>query len=339
MFDTILGALLPAIVTVLFGYLAARTHEFGRKDAPVLNRMVITFALPLAIFTDTVGTSRQGLIGDIPMLIVLVVAIVGTYGSVFWVCRSLFHFSVGTSALGALAASAPNGPFVGAAVLGSLFGSASDLPVAISGIVIYVTVAPLTVVLLSLDGGKRSVQPEGRVAVSVGAPAAPAAPTAATAAAPDRTEVKDKIVAALREPVVWFPVLGVVIVLSGLRVPALIDKSLDLLGSSATGVALFTAGVVLAGYRVMISRAVAFFVLVKNVVQPLLVWVSLVLLSYSKPHLSQAVVMTALPSLVLVVMLSVQYGVAETEAASTLLVSMLASLLTISAFILLTGSA
>jgi hypothetical protein len=34
---TIVSALLPALITVLLGYLAARHHDFGLKDALILS--------------------------------------------------------------------------------------------------------------------------------------------------------------------------------------------------------------------------------------------------------------------------------------------------------------
>jgi malonate transporter len=41
MFDTILGALLPMVVTLVLGFVAAWRRDFGPKDASILNRMVL----------------------------------------------------------------------------------------------------------------------------------------------------------------------------------------------------------------------------------------------------------------------------------------------------------
>jgi hypothetical protein len=40
MLETIVGALLPAVMTVLLGYVAAHHHDFDAKDVPVLTRMM-----------------------------------------------------------------------------------------------------------------------------------------------------------------------------------------------------------------------------------------------------------------------------------------------------------
>ena len=62
MLETILGALLPMVVTFLLGYMAAWRHEFRSNDASTLNRMVLRYAVPLALFAGTVMTSRAAVI-------------------------------------------------------------------------------------------------------------------------------------------------------------------------------------------------------------------------------------------------------------------------------------
>src|SRR5580692_3692066 len=150
MLSTILSALLPMVVTFLLGFVAAWRHDFASKDAPTLNRMVLVYAVPLALFAGTVTTSRAALGQDIPLVIALCVAIMGLYSVVFLLSRLVFRMQVSTSALAALTASAPAVPFVGPAVLGDLFGGLSAIPVAIASLVINLTVVPITILLLAL---------------------------------------------------------------------------------------------------------------------------------------------------------------------------------------------
>ena len=55
MLNTILSALLPMVVTFLLGFVAAWHHDFVTKDASVLNRMVLVYAVPLALFAGSLG--------------------------------------------------------------------------------------------------------------------------------------------------------------------------------------------------------------------------------------------------------------------------------------------
>jgi malonate transporter and related proteins len=327
--ETILGALLPAAITITLGYLAARHHDFGVPEAAILIRMVMTYALPIALFVGTVSRTREELLQDLPLLVLLAVAILSLYGAVVLVGRFALHWSVGKSALAALAASAPNVGFVGPTVLGTLYGTASGLPVAIGNLVLVLTVIPLTVLLLSLDA---NIQPRPSVQLRT-SPTLTSSPAAGS-----RRALIGKLTAALTQPIVWLPVLGVVLVLSGRTLPALLTQALTLLGQSASGVALFAAGIILAVHTVRVTRGVAALVLIKNIVQPALVWSGLLLLGYQNPLLGEAVVTTALPILVTVAMLAVQYQVAEGEMASALGVGMISSAITVAGFIALTGA-
>lgn len=98
MLATVLGAVLPMVVTVLLGFVAAWHHDFGSKDAPILNRMVLVYAVPLALFAGTVTTSRAQLSQDIPLVIALCVSIIGLYGVVLLLCRWTFRLPMNISA-------------------------------------------------------------------------------------------------------------------------------------------------------------------------------------------------------------------------------------------------
>jgi len=314
MLEAIGAALLPAIITIMLGYLAARHHDFQPRDASTLNRMVMTYALPIALFLATVSTTRSSFFKDVVLLTALVVAIVGLYCAVFLVCRFGFRLSRGMSALFALGASVPNSTFVGSVVLGSLYGPTSGIVVAVSAVLQQLTVVPLTIILLSLHAGQIASQSES-----------------------SRRAILRNVVEAVKQPVVWLPLLGFLTVLLDVAVPKLIDDSLQLLGNAASGVALFSAGIILSGYAVTISPQVLFLVFIKNILQPALVWGGLLVLGYTNPLLGEAAVTAALPMIVLLVMLSVQYRVGQKEAASALFISIIASLVTTSFFILLTS--
>ncbi|HEY5096166.1 MAG TPA: AEC family transporter [Candidatus Eremiobacteraceae bacterium] len=314
MLEDIGAALLPAIITIMLGYLAARHHDFQQADASILNRMVMTYALPIALFLATVSTTRSEFFNDGVLLTALFVAIVGLYCAVFLICRFGFRLSRGMSALFALGASVPNSTFVGTVVLGSLYGTTSGIVVAVSAILQQLTVVPLTMIFLSIDAGPTTAHSGSR-----------------------RIDILRNVVEAIKQPVVWLPLLGFAAVLFGVAVPKLIADSLQMLGNAASGVALFSAGIILAGFAVTISGQVLFLVFIKNVLQPALVWGGLLALGYTNPLLGEAAVTAALPMVVLIVMLSVHYRVGQKEAASALFISIIASLVTTSFFIFLTS--
>lgn len=324
MIETIAVALLPAVITVLLGFVAARRHDFVAADAAVLIKMVMHYALPLALFVSTVQTTRVSLLDDIPLLIGLFVAMVALYLVVLGVGRFVFRGSWGASALAALAASAPNFAYIGPPVLGNLYGPASGVPIAVGNTLLVLTVFPATVVLLTLDTRSQVVNQPGD--------------GQAADARSEAAGVLSILGHAFAQPIVWMPLLGVLCVMLGVRIPGPAANTLDLLGQSATGVALFSAGIVIAAYQVHITRAAVALAFLKNIGQPALLMAVLVALGYTNPLLGEAVVTTALPAIVSVALLGVQYGVAQSLTASTLFLSLVTSLGTLALFIGLTGA-
>jgi malonate transporter len=328
MLDTILGAVLPVVITFLLGFVAAWRHDFGPKDAAILNRMVLVYAVPLALFAGTVTASRAELSQDVPLVIALCVAIIGLYSLVFLLSRIAFRLQTSTSALAALTASAPAVPFVGPAVLGDLFGGPSTIPIAIASLVINLTVVPVTILILTLDTTEEDSQGKSPAKDGEHLASPPASHFSVLAA---------KLAETVKEPIVWAPVLAFVIVLSGARIPQLIVHSLSMLGHASGGVALFASGIVLASGTIKVNWYVLCLVFLKNIVQPALVLVGLRGLGYGNPVVSEAVLTTAIPTMPIVIMFALQYHVAEAEAASAVFLSVIGSVITMGVFIALTS--
>ena len=318
MIGQILSALLPAIITIMLGYFAAWHHDFSQSEVPTLNRMVMTYALPLALFVGVFSAGREELLADIPLLVFLLLAIVGTFVLVLVVAVFVFHHPPGLSALRALMASGPSTAFVGVPVLGSLYGATANIPIAAGGIIIVIFILPMTLVLLGIDTARND-----QAASGAGSATTP----------PPPIDVLGTVLKSLKQPIVWLPVAGFVLVLLDLELPKVVEQSMSLLGHSSSGVALFASGIILAGYKVTLSAPVLVLVFIKNVVQPGVVCFGMLALGYGQPILGQTVVTTALPAVALVVMLAVQYRTAIPEAASALLISTFGSLLTMSLFI------
>jgi len=313
--EIILGALAPVVVTLLLGFLAAWRHDFGPKEASVLNRMVLLYAVPVALFAGTIGTPRVDLAKDVAFAVAIFVAIVGLYGLVFLLFRFVLRFSLGESVLAALTGSAPAVPFMGPAILGDLFGKASAVSIAIAALVINLVVVPATI--LGLAAGKGSVGSTAHQTARI-------------------SDFAGKLLGTATQPMVWAPLLAFVLVLCDVSIPPLLGHGLSLLGQASGGVALFAAGIMLAAYKIKIDRTVLFLVLLKNVIQPALVLGGLLWLGYGAGIRAEAVLTTAIPTMPIVIVLAVQYHVSEQRSSSALFLSVIGSIFTIAAFIALT---
>jgi hypothetical protein len=269
--------------------------------------------VPVALFVGTVGTPRGELVQDIAFAVAMGVAIVGMYTLVFLFFRLVLRFPLNESVLAALAASAPAAPFMGPAILGELFGKASAVSIAIAALVINLIVVPVTI--FGLGFGKTQI-------------ASTARPTARYSG------FSEKLLETFKQPMVWAPLLAFALVLCDVKIPAILGRGLSLLSHASAGVAIFACGILLATYKIRIDRTVSLLVLLKNVVQPAVVLGGLLWLGYGgSPIVAKAVLTTAIPTMPIVIVLAVQYQVAEAQASSTLFLSVISSIVTMGVFI------
>jgi malonate transporter and related proteins len=144
------------------------------------------------------------------------------------------------------------------------------------------------------------------------------------------------LVAALKEPVVLAPLTALILVFAGVSLPSTIVGSLKLLGTTSTGAALFALGIVLYAQRITLSKSVLTLTAARNVLVPAVLWAALVALGASHMLVREAVVALALPAVLIVTILSVQYKQSEREMASAMFFSYVLAIVTVGAFITLT---
>jgi malonate transporter and related proteins len=234
--STIITALLPVVVTLLLGFMAGWHQDFDEKQATILSRMVLLYALPLYLFAGIVGMSSLEVLSQDRRVLIILISMIGSY-------------AVAVAALQALSIGAPSVNFVGVPVLGNLFGTTSTVPISAATLALMVVEVPVTVVLLSASTGDKK-----------------------TAAAGGAMTFAIPIVHALRQPVVWSPILALVLVLLDVQFPIALRDSLFLLGYATGGVALFASGIILSSERVAISLPTTISVVARNLIVPVVTW-------------------------------------------------------------------
>ena len=66
----ILYAIVPILVVMLLGYYSGKTGAFSGADARVLNKVVLNYALPAALFISIVKANREMLSVDLKLTII-----------------------------------------------------------------------------------------------------------------------------------------------------------------------------------------------------------------------------------------------------------------------------
>lgn len=196
------GAILPVIITVIIGYISGKRKDFNWQQAGDINKIVMLYALPLSIFSNMVMTPRHIVMTMGPVAVVIILALIISFVIPLLVARYLFRRNLALSTLQALAIGSPAVPFIGTSVLAFLFGTVSASLITVSSITQNVFQLPLVMILMSVATGDKSQH------ISFGA----------------------RVVNAIKQPVVWSPVIALIIVLADIHIPQTISMSLGLLG-------------------------------------------------------------------------------------------------------------
>ena len=243
MWNIILTCLVPIFVVMALGYAAGKTNAFTGENARILNKLVLNYALPAALFLSIVKADREMLFADLQLTLVSTLVILAVFLWSYFGCYKFFRHTRKEAAVCALIASSPTIGFLGFAVLDPMFGATTTtgLVVAIVAIVVNAITIPIGLWLLN-----------------------PAADGSATAG----QKPSNAFVSAIRQPVVWAPVLAVIFVLTGIRIPAELDPSFELIAKANSGVAVFAAGLTLSAQKFVFDKEIWYNTFVKLLLMP-----------------------------------------------------------------------
>ena len=312
MIDVLLNALLPIFAVMALGYLAGWIRDVDNDHAAGLNALVMDFALPASLFVATASTSRALLLAQWPLLLVFIVSMLALYALSYWMQRRLFGLGSSEASVQAINIALPNYAAAGLPLIIAVFGASDTIYVALSIATGSIVLSPLTLAILEANkvsaGGQRNL---GVVLRAIGR--------------------------SLCKPIVLAPLAGVVFSLLGIPLPAAVSRSFQLIGQAAGGVALFLTGLILSAQPIELGPNVLSGALLKNFVHPALAIGLILTLPMDWDTARAAILLCALPSGFFGVLFGLRYGVESHVAGSTLIVSSLASIVTLPVALVLTA--
>src|ERR1700732_1666577 len=303
-------ALVPVFFVMVLGYFAGTRHIIDNQHVASLNELVMTFALPAALFVGVAQTSRSGLVGREKLVLVLVISMLVIFGITFALNHYVFRLSPGENAVQSLSVGFPNYAAVGLPLLGSVMGPGSAVSVAVSVAAGSVFISPLTLAVLEARG---------------------------TTAASSPHPIATALFHSVSKPVVIGLVAGLVVALLGIHLNEVVSHALNLIGATAAGLACFVTGLVLSAQPLRLNANVGAGVLIKNIVLPLVAYAIALALGMSGEIAREAILLAAIPTGFFGILFGLNYGVRSQAIGSTLSLSYLVSVITLTAAILLTS--
>ncbi|QHM72400.1 AEC family transporter [Mixta intestinalis] len=313
----ILHALAPIFVIMLLGFLAGKAKMVDNKNVALLNIFVMDFALPAALFSATVQTPWSGIVEQMPLVVVLTLAMWITYAVIYFLCIKVFHKSAQDAAVLTLTVALPNYAALGLPILGSVLGETggTSLSVAVSIACGSVLMTPFCLLILEREKAR----------------------AAGTAQGSSLAMLPVLMWRSVKKPIVWGPLLGVVLSALGIHMPDLVLTAIKPLGLSATATALFLTGLILSARQLKLNGAVALSSVTKLLIQPAIAWGLVLVMGLHGTLAITAILMVALSAGFFGVVFGNRFGVQSPDAEATLLISSVLCIVTLPLFISLTA--
>lgn len=311
MLHTILMALTPIVFVTFLGWLSARLEIVAKDKAGVIADFVVRFALPLSLFLAAAKATPADLT-NVGYVASLAVGLFGTWLLGMLIGKFVFGHDLPSSVIQGIACGFPNMAYCGPPLLNAAIGPEALLAVLVGNLIVTIFIVPISLVLL--HGGKEAHEGQQRSGLKL---------------------VAGNVLGAVKQPLVWLPVLGVVLAMSGIKLPDVATGAVDEIGRAAGGAALFALGLILYGVKLRVDSDILVNVGLKNLLQPALIGGTALLVGLPQPLAAQVFLIGTLPSATVVAVLSLQYRAYTEEASVVVLVSTLFSIVTMVAGIVI----
>ncbi|MDD2727665.1 AEC family transporter [Malikia sp.] len=259
----ILSITSPIFLLIAVGYLAVWRGLFKREDMLVLGKLLVDFLLPALVCRAITQFPLQ------EVLNLRYLAVYGTGSAVALLAGVLYgrwrHMAWPRAALTGMGMSASNTIFVGFPIVSELIGPGAAIAMTLGVLVENLLVVPVMLLLAGRD-----------------------------ASLPWQRSLAQSLRTLARNPIIWAIAAGVACSALELKLPYVLDRSLQIVGSAATGVALLMIGGVLVGQRLQgMQLDLPVVVGGKLLLHPLCVLAALALLPAVAPELHQAAILYA----------------------------------------------
>ena len=172
-------------------------------------------------------------------------------------------------------APSPIWPTLAPPVLAVLIGPEGFLGVLIGNLVTSVLMIPLTIILIRMGD-----QPG-----DAGAPQLHAGQL-----------ILQNLLKAVRNPIVWIPISGVLLSLAGIQLPHLLSVPVEMVGKIAGGLSLFALGLLFYGERPTVNIQTCTNISIKNLIQPAMMALAGLAFGLSHTLMQQVIIIGATPS-------------------------------------------
>jgi malonate transporter and related proteins len=296
MLHTILSAMGPIIIGLLVGFICGKKKYFSQDTEKAFADFVVKIALPAALFVSAATVSPSILL-NVDYFLSLAAGLILTFIIGLVIAKVIFKHNRRDGTVQALTMSFPDMAYCGPPVLLATVGSTGLIAMVMGNLIYTVIILPIAMMLLG----------EGQKNQSIG----------------------QTVWKSVYQPLVILPILGAIVSISGIKLPNVFYNSVDELGKCAGGVALFFLGLMISHIKLKINFEMICNIFIKNILQAVIILAVALGLGLEGGLLKSAFIIGILPTATAVPALAMSYKAYEEDAAATVFLSTLCSLVTI----------
>lgn len=310
----ILSTTAPIFILIALGYLATRSGLMPREMVPGLGRLVLYFTFPALVFSTLLRANISEIIEPAFLVIYglgsFLTFCIGLYISRLWPRQQ--SVAGGIKALGM---SLPNSAFIGYPVLMQVFGETPAVAFSMALMIENIIIFPLAMTVVEYSSGKK--QSDNSL-----------------------LQIWSTVLKRVfKNPIILSIAAGLLASIISLELPAIVDRSLQMLSSASIAVALFYIGGTLVGSSLRANtQEMSGVVIGKLILHPVLVALLVWLLpDFDRTLQLSAIILAAMPMMTMYPVIGSGFGY-QKFCANTLLVTTVMSFITISIVLLLLSS-
>jgi predicted permease len=299
----VLDIVAPIFGLVLLGYGAAKAGTFDEAATRGLSLFVFNFAIPIML-VRTLGRVALPPEPDWALLVAYFAGAFAVYAAGTAVAGRVLGRGGAEPAIFGISAAFSNTLILGIPLVLEAFGEAAAVPLFL--IVAFHSPLLFTVTTAIAEAGLGAGQPLRHLPLNIAR-------------------------SLFTNPIMLGLMAGLAVNLAGLELPGTLDRLAEYLALAALPCALFALGANLSRFRLGGAlRSALLLAVLKNLVHPLLVLLLAHLLDLGPMSFNVALTLAACPTGINPYLFAARYGAAVPEASSTILVSTLASVVTLS---------
>jgi malonate transporter len=299
--ELIFKAVFSTFALIFLGFLSERFDVLGENSAKILTNFVYYFALPALLFVGIVNEPFVQIF-NLPFIYAFALSAFLVFLLGFWGSKFFKPANIKISTMRALTIASPNTGYMGIPILVVLFGEKAILPVAVSIIILVMTMLAAIFIIEVNNSQERSL-----FAIT-----------------------KKMLLLFISNPMVIAPLLAIAIAATGWHLPSFINDFAHQIGSASSPCALFAIGQTLVGKRMFAEKIeLGFIGFGKLILQPALMLLFIFIFHVSALWAACGFILAALPCATLIYVVAHKYKVYEQRASAYIFETTLISIITL----------